>query len=301
MNKNSVIIVDDDAALLDVTESWLSLRGYCCESYSCASAALERVRNTSFDILIADIALPDMDGFGLIKKVRKFRSDMTIIIMTGFIDEFSYDDAIEAGASDFIKKPFTLKELVARIEHGRLHERMNTMLLTDELTGLYNRRGFFTLGEYQLKIAKRQLRGLYMLYADLDDLKGINDTWGHREGDVALKEIADVLKNNYRESDIIARIGGDEFVVMPAGSGSDDTGLIIDRLHKAIDIYNSKSNSNYKLSMSAGAAFYDPTAPCSIDELLARGDKSMYERKKCKQMATKWSKTAEERDRCPND
>jgi two-component system cell cycle response regulator len=292
MKRNSVIVVDDDAALLDVTECWLSSKGYRCESYSCAASALERIRKTSFDILIADVALPDMDGFGLIKKVKKFKSDMTIIIMTGFIDEFSYDDAIDAGASDFIKKPFTLKELVARIEHGRLHERMNTMLLTDELTGLYNRRGFFTLGEYQLKIAKRQLKGLYMLYADLDGLKGINDTWGHREGDLALKEIARILSNNYRESDIIARISGDEFVVMPVGTARDDSDMIIGRLHKAIEIRNSKGSLNYQLSMSAGVAFYDPAKPCSMDELLAQGDKSMYERKKCKQAAKKWSKTA---------
>jgi two-component system cell cycle response regulator len=283
MKRNSVIIVDDDPALLDVTESWLSLKGYRCETFSCAASALECIQKTSFDIMIADIALPDMDGFGLIKKVRKFKSDMAIIIMTGFIDEFSYDDAIEAGASDFIKKPFTLKELIARIEHGRLHERMNTMLLTDELTGLYNRRGFFTLGEYPLKIAKRQLKGLYMLYADLDDLKGINDTWGHREGDLALKEIAHILRNNYRESDIIARIGGDEFVVVPVGTAGDDADKIIGRLHKAIEIRNSKRNLDYQLSMSAGVAFYDPAKPCSIDELLAQGDKSMYERKRCKQ------------------
>jgi two-component system cell cycle response regulator len=282
MERNSLIIIDDDVTLLDVTKNWLSLKGYRCETSSCAASALELIHKTSFDIMIADIALPDMDGFKLIKKVRKLKSDMAIIVMTGFIDEFSYDDAIEAGASDFIKKPFTLKELIVRIEHSKLHERMNTMLLTDELTDLYNRRGFFTLGEYPLKIAKRQMKGIYMLYADLDDLKGINDTWGHQEGDVALKEVADILKNNYRESDIIARIGGDEFVVVPVGTAGDNADMIIGRLHKAVDIRNSKRNLNYQLSMSAGVAFYDPASPCSIDELLAQGDKSMYERKKCK-------------------
>jgi PleD family two-component response regulator len=81
---------------------------------------------------------------------------MAIIIMTGYIDKFSYEDAMEAGASDFIKKPFSLAELIARIGHAKMHERLHDISLHDELTGLYNRRGFFTLAEHLLKTAKRQ-------------------------------------------------------------------------------------------------------------------------------------------------
>lgn len=108
-----------------------------------------------------------------------------------------------------------MKELIARIEHARMHERLHTISLHDDLTGLYNRRGFFTLAEHLLKLAKRQQEGLFMLYADLDDLKKINDTLGHQKGDWALIDTANLLKETFRESDIIARIGGDEFVVMP--------------------------------------------------------------------------------------
>lgn len=120
---------------------------------------------------------------------------------------------------------------------------------------------------------------MFLLYADLDDLKSINDTWGHREGDVALIETAKILRKNYRESDIIARIGGDEFVVFPAGTSDDDSEKILDRLYNAFLHHRSQSNPGYKLSISAGISLYLPDAPCSIDELLALGDKSMYERK----------------------
>jgi two-component system cell cycle response regulator len=283
--KSSVLIADDDADLLDVLKRGLSSEDCHCEIAVSAAAALELIDKIPFDVMVTDIVLPDMNGFKLIGKARRLRPNMAVIIMTGFIEDFSYDDAVEAGASDFIKKPFTLKEMKARIEHAKKHEKMHTLLLTDELTGVYNRRGFLALSEHQLKMARRQMSGIYMLYADLDDLKGINDNWGHSEGDLALIDIANILRNNFRESDVIARIGGDEFVVIPMGAAGDNVDIIIDRLQKAVDLHNSVSNRSYRLSMSAGAALYDPASPCSIEELLAQGDKSMYERKKNRQFA----------------
>ena len=280
--EKTILIVDDDPTLLYTLKNGLSLKGYHCNIAPNANSAIELIKKTSFDIVIIDIVIPDMDGLKLAENIKSLRPSCVIIIMTGYIEDFSYNNAIEVGASDFIKKPFTLKELIARIEHAKRHKEMHTLLLTDELTGLYNRRGFFALGDYQLRIAKRQLNGIYMLYADLDDLKTINDKWGHHEGDLTLMEIAEILKQNYRESDVIARIGGDEFVVLPVGMAGDNIETIIDRLHKAIDFNNTQSSRRYKLSISAGIAYFDPTDPCSIEDLLDKGDKSMYERKKMK-------------------
>jgi diguanylate cyclase (GGDEF)-like protein len=119
-----------------------------------------------------------------------------------------------------------------------------------------------------------------LLYADLDNLKNINDTWGHQKGDLTLIEASQILKKNYRESDIIARIGGDEFVVFPVATYGDKVENIINRLQKAVESYNVHSNRGYKLSLSAGISFYDPKQPCSIDGLLSQADKSMYKWKK---------------------
>lgn len=165
-------------------------------------------------------------------------------------------------------------------ELKRMEEKLRTLSLTDELTGLYNRRGFFTLVEQLLKLSKRQKTGIFMLYADVDNLKNINDTFGHQEGDLALIEIANILKKNFRESDIIARIGGDEFVAIPVGTAGDTIEIITARLQKSFEIYNEERNCSYKLSLSVGTAYYDPEHPCSIDELLIQGDKLMYERKR---------------------
>jgi len=281
--RNSVIIVDDDERLLEIFKTALSLEGYQCETASSAESALELINKTSFDIMLTDIRMPGIEGFELTHKAKKIIPDMAVIIMTAYAEEFSYDNAMEAGASDFIKKPFTLNELMARIQHVKLQEKVRTMAVTDELTGLYNRRGFFSLAEKLLQLCKREKKGIFMLYTDLDGLKKINDTFGHKEGDMALIDIASILRNNYRESDIIARIGGDEFVVVPIGTTEDSAKIATSRLQKSIEIHNAEINRSYKLSLSFGIAYYDPENPCSIDELLVQGDKLMYEQKRHKQ------------------
>jgi diguanylate cyclase (GGDEF)-like protein len=161
-------------------------------------------------------------------------------------------------------------------------ETYRSLALIDELTGIYNRRGLLTLGEYYLRMVRRQKKCIYMLYADFDDLKTINDTWGHQEGDTALIETAGVLKNNFRESDIIARIGGDEFVVILVDTTSDSIDTVIDRLKKAVEINNSEGNHAYRLSLSVGIAFCDPEHPVSIEELVSQADRHMYDDKKRK-------------------
>lgn len=168
-------------------------------------------------------------------------------------------------------------------ERKQMEEELRALSLTDELTGLYNRRGFLTLAEQELKMANRLKRGIFMLYADVDDLKWVNDTYGHREGDRVLVETAKMLKHNYRDSDIVARIGGDEFVVIPVGTAKDSVEIITNRFHKALDSHNKKIKRRYKLSISIGIAFYDPATPCSINEFLAQADTMMYKHKRDQQ------------------
>jgi diguanylate cyclase (GGDEF)-like protein/PAS domain S-box-containing protein len=162
-----------------------------------------------------------------------------------------------------------------------MQEKLRALSLTDELTGLYNRRGFFVLVEQMLKFARRQKKGLFMLYADLDNLKGINDSLGHKAGDLALIDAAAVLRETYRESDIIARIGGDEFVVIPIGGEKDNVDLVTARLEKGMEALNRK-RSDYTLSISFGASYYNPESPRTIDELLAEAEQKMYDQKRLK-------------------
>ena len=167
-------------------------------------------------------------------------------------------------------------------ERKKREEELRNLSLTDELTGLYNRRGFFTLAQQLQKRAKREKKGLFMLYADLDGLKEINDTYGHQEGDKALIEIANILKETYRESDIVARIGGDEFAMIPIGEKSEDVKVITARMQKNIDSHNAGKTRGHKLSISWGTAYFNPSKPVSIDTLLSHADKAMYEQKQLK-------------------
>ncbi len=167
-------------------------------------------------------------------------------------------------------------------DRKRMEEELRSLSLTDPLTGLHNRRGFLALAEQYLKIVNRMKNKMSILYADLDHLKTINDTFGHQEGDKALIEVAGILRETFRESDVAARIGGDEFVVMPAAVNNALLDLVLERLHKNIAQVNAQSSRNYKISISYGIAFYDPEQPCSIEELLNRGDRMMYENKKSK-------------------
>lgn len=167
-------------------------------------------------------------------------------------------------------------------ERKRMENELRNMSLKDELTGLYNRRGFYALAEQELKMSNRRKKGIYLLYVDLDGFKEVNDTLGHKEGDRVLKDTAELLQATFRSSDIVARLGGDEFVVVPIGTEGGDVATVIARLQKNIDLHNSGQDLKYKLSMSTGAAYYDPEAPSSIDELLASADKSMYDNKRKK-------------------
>lgn len=168
-------------------------------------------------------------------------------------------------------------------ERKELEQQLHTMSLTDELTGLYNRRGFITLSEQQLKIAVRTKKDALLFFVDLDKMKHINDTFGHEEGDNALVEVANIFKEVFRGSDIIGRMGGDEFAILAIDTADGSREVLIDRLHNTLDDHNRPEGRNYKLSLSMGMAHYDPEKPCSLDELIAQADTSMYEEKRNKQ------------------
>ena len=173
-----------------------------------------------------------------------------------------------------------LRKLIA--ERKQAEEAARKLSITDELTGLYNRRGFLTLAIQQLKMADRMKNGMHIFFADLDKMKWINDTLGHEKGDQALIETATILKDTFRKSDIIARMGGDEFAVLAIDGADVKPEILTQRLQNRIESYNNLENREYVLSISIGCAYYDPAVPCSIDELMTHADKRMYENKKNK-------------------
>lgn len=160
-------------------------------------------------------------------------------------------------------------------------EEAHARALMDELTGLYNRRGFFSLAEHQFRLTKRSHKPMVLFFGDLDQLKTINDTLGHAEGDQALLDTANLLRRTFRETDIMARIGGDEFVVLI--TEPTDTKIILRRLHQNLERHNARAGRPYRIELSIGIAHYNPLFPSSIEELVRQADNSMYEEKRRKQ------------------
>lgn len=167
------------------------------------------------------------------------------------------------------------------------NEKLQNLSLTDDLTGLYNRRGFMLHAEQQLKLfrSRRSDGGLWLMMADLDKLKPINDTYGHEEGSQAIVATAGILRKTFRDSDIIARLGGDEFVVLIINAVENADRKIAERLRANFDEHNAASGKPYKISASFGVVAVEFDATASIEETMKRADEAMYEQKRGKKDA----------------
>jgi diguanylate cyclase (GGDEF)-like protein/PAS domain S-box-containing protein len=177
-------------------------------------------------------------------------------------------------------RPAVLGTMVDITSRKQLEEALRTLALIDELTGLYNRRGFVTLAERQLSLARRKQQSLILIAADVDDLKSINDRFGHAIGDQALVAAAGVLRQTYREADIVARLGGDEFTVFPLEASSGSAPLLLERLDVNLRNWNERHHREFRLSMSTGTALLEGELSKDVQQLLAEADSQLYQQKR---------------------
>lgn len=178
------------------------------------------------------------------------------------------------------------------IERQQLEDKLRNISITDELTGLYNRRGFRTLAQQELDLAERQNAKMAVFYIDMDGLKQINDQYGHNAGDQAIVDTAELLKETFRAADIIARIGGDEFAIF--GTFSPEAGslsILKERLADRIHSFNEKKARPYEISCSVGVAYIIPEGPGALDEILSQADSAMYQEKLKKNTGRQWGET----------
>jgi diguanylate cyclase (GGDEF)-like protein len=156
---------------------------------------------------------------------------------------------------------------------------MRELALIDVLTGLSNRRGFLTYADHLLKLSNRTQRGLILIYADLDNMKWINDEFGHAEGDRALVTAGEVLKKTFRNSDVVGRVGGDEFAILALEAKAESLDVLRKRLKQNLEKTEYNLDSVHKLTFSLGIIYYNPEQPQTIEELLTRADALMYKDK----------------------
>jgi diguanylate cyclase (GGDEF)-like protein len=190
--------------------------------------------------------------------------------------------ALKADAPNPQTCPVTVHPAVWRaVRQALLDRELRQLALTDDLTCLYNRRGFFAAATHQMKLARRNRQALLLFFCDVDNLKKVNDSFGHREGDLCLVRAADALEETFRSSDVLARLSGDEFAVLALEVSAQTQEVILRRLERNLRKSNTKANeSRYELSLSVGVARYDPKRPVALGELMAQADKAMYEKKR---------------------
>ena len=171
------------------------------------------------------------------------------------------------------------RTVLCAVKQSLLDKELQSLALTDDLTGLYNRRAFLALATQQVRQVRRQGKGLLLFFADIDKLKNINDTFGHREGDFALIRAAEALEGSFRDSDIVARLGGDEFAALTPEVSRQDQQVILRRLTKNLG-KSSSEDLRFRLSISVGVARLEPNRRMTIGELMEQADAAMYKEKR---------------------
>src|SRR5216683_6177883 len=249
--------------------------------------ASKRLSSDPADVLLLELGSKQQQGRPYVQAARAAAPDTPMVILAESEDELLAVDALRQGAQDYLAKERLDRSALVRalrysIERHRLQKNLQNLSLIDDLTGLYNRRGFLALAEQHLRMIQRKGAAL-LIYLDLDDLKLINDSYGHLEGNRALMVTANVLRACFRQSDILARLGGDEFCVLMTDACQDSTVQVRKRLQQRVDFTNALSASRIRLSLSIGIADVPAVRQPPLEELLRLADALMYEQKRNKQ------------------
>jgi len=283
--KPLILIVEDSSVNSRLCEKLLNKKGFATVICSDAETAIEYINIESPDLILLDIVMPGIDGYEfctIIKNNLKIK-DTPIIFLSAMQDEKSIIKGFECGGVDFVTKPFRHQELLARIkthvELKRAKEQLLRMATTDELTRLANRRHFMDRLHEEYERSRRNESEFTMLMIDIDYFKRVNDTYGHQAGDAVLRMTSDTMKHNLRLSDILGRIGGEEFAILLPDTEIREGMVIAERLRKKIEnlgVPYNQSMINITISVGASPSFSnDP----GIDSILQRSDSALYKAK----------------------
>jgi len=273
---------DDDARRIEVALGTSEPR-HAVERVGRLQEGLDRIA-AGFDVALLDLNLADTGGLEAFLQLHAALPALPVVVIAGASDEALALQAVNLGAQDFISKDALYPELVRRtlryaIERQRLLFELRELALRDDLTGLYNRRGLLTLGEQYARIAERKGGHVVVMFIDLDDMKGINDRFGHAAGDRAVAELAEILRETFRKSDVLARVGGDEFCALLTETTSGAVEIAIARLYGVIAGHNARGDRPYRLSVSVGRASWEGEGLCDFEALVRAADHSMYAQK----------------------
>jgi two-component system, cell cycle response regulator len=252
---------------------------------STAETGLEELTNGTYDVALVDNNLGSATGVDLLRTAIEQGCRIPVIMLTGQADRATDLRAMHAGAADYLVKSRVTSDMLERAiryarERHRLLEQISALSLTDELTGLSNRRGFLTMAEQRLQLLVRRGCPCLMLFADVDGLKEVNDNHGHEAGDRLLVAAATALRNAFRSTDLLAWLGGDEFVVLAEFADNGDVPLLQERLQQKIDEHNQqRAEGTAELLISTGSLPFITGPTLNLQDLIAEADSRMLQNK----------------------
>lgn len=297
MSEKTLLIVDDTPVVRDLVKTVVAKTGWFTNILEADNGmdAIKLFFKNKVDFVVTDVVMPKVDGYKLIAAIKGSEAgkDVPVIMLSAsrkeIVDKIR---GLNIGASDYVLKPFDSNELLARINtflkiqelQNELREKnalLEKLSVTDELTGLYNRRYFYDHINMHIALAKRHNYHIGCLLIDIDHFKNINDTYGHDVGDKVLKGLAALMKGKMRDGEILARFGGEEFIICLCRA--DEKGAIsaAERMRKAVEDANIEgTNSPIKTTISIGIAIYPDKNLKNSDEIIKMADEALYHAKR---------------------
>jgi diguanylate cyclase (GGDEF)-like protein len=298
-----LLIVDDDKSVLMLLDKLLAHAGYTVFTAANGREALHTAMECRPHLIVADWLMPEMDGIEFCRALRntKIGRGVYLVLLTGIEDETRLVEAFEAGVDDYVLKPINPKMLLARLRAGErvvnlqtevesdreeirrfaaelamTNRRLQEAALLDPLTGIPNRRYAMDRIQQEWAAAERGARPLACMLIDVDHFKRINDTYGHDVGDLVLQRVADTLKHSARVQDVIARIGGEEFLAVCPDTDASAASQCAERLRQAVSAMRiGVGNVTLQLTISVGVAAMDP-GMTSPDSMIKASDQAVY-------------------------
>ena len=281
--QKTILIVDDNEDNIEMLMALLGDRYDLLASLD-GERALTLLEEESVDLILLDILMPGMDGFDVYRRIRsnEHTQEIPVIFITVKNDEDTIEKAYKMGGADYITKPFRAREVLSRVEKElsmqEMIRKLTVLASTDPLTKLYNRRYFSEIAQRFMALAKRDEGSLSVIMLDIDRFKQVNDIYGHQAGDAVLVNLANIIMEFLRNSDVACRFGGEEFVILLPKTSLDDAREIAQKLRKKVEesLVFLPSNGELSYTISLGVASADTQKDSDIDAPLKRADEALY-------------------------
>ena len=291
--ERKLLIVDDDPDCLEIISEALRWEGYQISTARSGHEALEKLQAESHDLVVLDVNMPGMNGIQTVKGLRRRHNYVSVLFISGNNSSEAVIEGLDAGADDYIAKPFDPLEMLARVrtqlrikdlndQLRAANEKLKELVDIDDLTGLFNMRSLYQRLEFEMGRARRFNRQVCVVMMDMDFFKSVNDGHDHLFGSFVLTEVGAIVKKTIRNIDIGARYGGDEFLIVLTEVNKDGALIFCERLRKAISTKLFKSGEDeIHLTASLGFAITSPEDKGLEPRSLVRSaDNALYQAKR---------------------